>query len=46
MKAAPFLTAPVPAARPDTDRPVDRFVPRGPVEADRLNRKALYRQPR
>lgn len=46
MKAAPFLTAPVPAACPDTDGPVDRFVPQGPVEADRLNREAVYRQPR
>jgi len=45
VKAAPYLTAPVPAACPDTDSPVDRFVLRGPVEAERLNREALYRQP-
>jgi len=45
VKAAPYLTASVPAAYPDTDSPVDRFVLRGPVEAERLNREALYRQP-
>lgn len=43
MKAAPYLTAPAPAACPDTDGPLDRFAPRGPVEAERLNREALYR---
>lgn len=46
MKAAPFLTAPVPAAFPDTDGPVDRFAPRGPVEAERRKREAFYRQAR
>lgn len=46
MKAASYPTAPVPAACSDTDGPVDRFVPRCSVEADRLNREALYRQPR